>query len=228
MSCTFSQIEFGKARGELEGAALPHLLTKGYFDNRGALSSIQQGDSFLVLGFKGSGKSTLGEKLRIDNEDKKSKQHVAITHLEDFPFKNFSKIFSGQAEPEAKYPTSWSWILLLVIIDYLRRDTGSRDAINIDYNKSIDKLVGLGLLPTDDLKKLVIQSSKTAFKTQLFGVLEISKETTSQSADVNFMAVVESLKRLVTSYSTEGGLTLVVDGLDAYRYTQLEQARLTC
>ena len=216
MTCTFSQIEFGKARGELEGADLPDLLVRGFFDIKGSLSSIQRREKFLILGFKGSGKSTLGEKLKIDSENSpaRQRQHVAVSHLEDFPFKNFSKIFSGQAEPEAKYPTSWSWVLLLVIIDHLRRDPGARDAINIDYNQSISKLVSLGLLPTDDLKRLVIQSSKNSFKTQLFGVFEIANETTSQSADLNFMAIVESLKRLVQSYCTEGGLTLVIDGLD--------------
>lgn len=216
MTCTYSQIEFGKARGELEGTDLPDLLARGFFDINGSLSSIERREKFLVLGFKGSGKSTLGEKLRIDSENSTSrrKQHVAISHLEDFPFKNFSKIFSGQAEPEAKYPTSWSWILLLVIIDHLRRDPGARDAINIDYNKSINKLESLGLLPADDLKRLVIQSSKSSFKTQLFGVLEIAGEKTSQSADLNFMAVVDSLKMLVQRYCTEGGLTLVIDGLD--------------
>ncbi len=214
MNCNFSEIEFGKARGELEGADFPELLRNGYFDMKSSLASVQRGEKFLILGFKGSGKSTLGEKLKLESDEPAVKHHVAITHLEDFPFKNFSKIFSGQAEPESKYPTSWSWILLLVIIDYLRRDPGGRDAINLDYNQSINKLESLGLLPADDLKRLVIQSSKTSFKTQLFGVFEVARETASQSADLNFLAVVESLKRLVQSYVTEGGLTLVIDGLD--------------
>ncbi|GLS03974.1 hypothetical protein GCM10007860_11200 [Chitiniphilus shinanonensis] len=213
---SFSEIEFGKARGELEATDLPVLLERGFYDIKGSLASVNKRDKYLILGFKGSGKSTIGEKLRLDSEaiQSRQKQLIVVKHLEDFPFKNFSKIFAGQAEPEAKYPTSWSWILMLVIIDHLRSDPGARDPINLSYNESIRKLESLGVLPVADIKKLVIQSSKSGFRANLFNVFEVTNETTTQSGDLNFMTIVESLKLLVQNYYTEGGLTLVIDGLD--------------
>ena len=206
------RIEFGKARAELEGARYPELLEKGYLDYKGAYSLLESGEKFLVLGHKGSGKSAIGEKLRLE-ADKKA---VSVVHLEDFPFKSFGKIFSGSAEVEAKYPASWSWLLLLLIIDNLRKDPGANDAINVDYNKAISELCDLGFLPTTDIKKLIIQSSKTTFKAQIPKILEFSREKnfSGSASDIQFLVLVDYLKNLVVNYFTEGGLILVIDGLD--------------
>jgi len=207
-----NEIEFGKARAELEGARYPELLEKGYIDHGIAYEELKSGEKFLVLGHKGCGKSAIGEKLRLEEKDKA----VSIVHLEDFPYKSFGKIFSGGAETESKYPATWSWILLLLIIDSLRKDPGARDAVNIDYNNAISELCKLGFLPTTDIKRLIIQSSKTTFKAQIPKILEYSKESTSigSASDLQFIALVDFLKNLVVDYSTEGGLILVIDGLD--------------
>lgn len=205
-------IEFGKARAELEGARYPELLKNGYLDYRGIYEKLESGEKFLVLGHKGCGKSAIGEKLRLEA----TKKSVSTIHLEDFPFKSFGKIFSGDSEVEAKYPASWSWLLLLMIVDNLRNDPGARDAVNIDYNKSIKQLGDFGFLPTNDIKKLIIQSSKTSFKAQIPKILEYAKETSVAGAasDLQFLTLVEYMKKLVIDYSTEGGLILVIDGLD--------------
>ena len=138
----FKDIEFGKASGETEGSRYPELLKKAYLDYKNIYQEIESGNNFLVLGHKGCGKSAIAEKLRLEAKEKR----VSVIRLQEFPFKSFGKIFSGQAEPEAKYPTSWSWLLLLAIIDELRHDHGARDTVNIEYNKAIDKLDEFGLL----------------------------------------------------------------------------------
>lgn len=207
-----SEIEFGKARAELEGARYPELLKSGYLDYKGIYEKLESGEKFLVLGHKGCGKSAIGEKLRLEAANKS----VSLVHLEDFPFKSFGKIFSGDSEAEAKYPASWSWLLLLMIVDKLRDDPGARDAVNLDYNNSIKQLSELGFLPTNDIKKLIIQSSKTTFKAQIPKILEYAKETSVAGAasDLQFLALVDYMKKLVIDYSTEGGLILIIDGLD--------------
>ena len=111
-----ADIEFGKARAELEAARYPELLDEGYIDYKNAYQKLVSGDMYLVLGSKGSGKSAIGEKLRIDAE-KNNKTTVSIVHLQDFPFKSFSKIFSGDSEAESKYPR-------IVVMDTSSHDSG--------------------------------------------------------------------------------------------------------
>lgn len=210
---SYSEIEFGKARAELEAARYPQLLEQGYLDYQNAYSKLESGEYYLVLGQKGAGKSAIGEKLRLDAE-RDRKRRVAISHLGDFPFKPFSKILGGSSEAESSYPSTWSWLLLLAIVDNLRSDPGARDALNIDHNKAIQELCDLGLLPATDLKRVVLQSSKTTFKASIPKILEYTKETAPSGSDLQFLALVDYLKGLVVEYSTEGGLILVIDGLD--------------
>ncbi|MFH6973622.1 P-loop ATPase, Sll1717 family [Neisseria sp. 23W00296] len=208
----FKDIEFGKASGETEGSRYPELLKKAYLDYKNIYQEIESGNNFLVLGHKGCGKSAIAEKLRLEAKEKR----VSVIRLQEFPFKSFGKIFSGQAEPEAKYPTSWSWLLLLAIIDELRHDHGARDAVNIEYNKAIDKLDEFGLLSSSDLKSVAVKSSKKEFKIQIPKILEYSTAGSTQgnSYETIFTDLVSFLKELVINYSTEGGLILIIDGLD--------------
>lgn len=208
----FQDIEFGQASGETEGARYPQLLKEAYLNHKNIYQKIESGDKFLVLGHKGCGKSAIAEKLRLEQKDKR----VSIIRLQEFPFRSFGKIFSGSAEPEAKYPTSWSWLLLLAIIDELRHDKGAKDAINIDYNKTIDRLDELGLLSSSDLKSIALKSSKKEFKIQIPKILEFSSENNIQNSSLEtiFTDLVAFLKKLVIGYNTEGGLILIIDGLD--------------
>jgi hypothetical protein len=117
----FKRIKFGYASAEKESAESPDLLVSGYFDLHDACSSAAHGPEFLFLGYKGSGKSAIGERLRLINEARHDVFINAI-YLEDFPFTTFSKIIRGSDEPEAKYPTAWSWILLIYLLDSFSMD----------------------------------------------------------------------------------------------------------
>lgn len=208
----FTQIEFGKASGETEGARFPILLEKGYLNFKDIYNKIESGEKFLVLGNKGCGKSAIGEKLKLEHKTKR----ISVIRLEEFPFNIFARIFPGEIQPESKYPTSWSLLLLLVIINELKNDKGARNPINIDYNNAISKLTELGLLSSSDLKDIALKSSKKEFKIQIPKFLEYTSSKTVQTntADGFFTDLVSYLNKLVMSYSTEGGLILVIDGLD--------------
>jgi hypothetical protein len=57
----FNSIRFGKTSAEKESSEWPDLLTKGYFDPYGFIDAAKQHGPFLFLGYKGSGKSAIGE-----------------------------------------------------------------------------------------------------------------------------------------------------------------------
>src|SRR6185369_17611308 len=76
----FDEIIFGKATGEQEGAYIPELLRDGFIDKGNVLKKLRDEDKFLVLGYKGSGKSTIAEKIRLEShpEDNDSKYVAKI------------------------------------------------------------------------------------------------------------------------------------------------------
>ena len=114
----FKDIEFGLAAAENERSTKPYLLIDGFLDAYGYIEKIKDGDKFLVLGPKGSGKSAIGSKIELLS-DKKS-LFTKNYYLEDFPFSKFSELLPGHEEaPETRYPSHWELILLIALIDKL-------------------------------------------------------------------------------------------------------------
>lgn len=214
----FDEIVFGKATGEQEGAYIPELLKDGFIDKGNVLRKLRDEDKFLVLGFKGSGKSTIAEKIRLESypEDKDAKYVAKIQHLGDFPFKSFAKIYSGQAEPESKYPSTWSYLLNLLIIGSFAKDAAFYYSDNNNFREKVERLQEIGLLPTDDLKQLVVKSSKSSFKVQLPKVLEYMREskTDIKDNDLLFLHIIESLGAIIKSFVTTRKHLVILDGLD--------------
>ena len=211
----FDRIQFGLARAELEAARFPNLLTEGFLDNRNVAESLVNGHRFLVLGYKGSGKSAIAEKLNLLSQQKHD--FIAkLVHLGDFPFKSFGQIMPGKAEPEAKFPTSWSWLLLLLLIDSLCMDQALKCDADLSLMRAVKALREMGLLPANDVKKLVLVSSKNTFKAQIPKILEASSETTETPVgiDLQLVHLVAQLKNLINRASTPNNHVLIVDGLD--------------
>ena len=65
----FRDIPLGHASAELEGAYNPDLIVKGFLDPWSVLDKAKSGPEFLFLGYKGSGKSAIGEHLRLTATD---------------------------------------------------------------------------------------------------------------------------------------------------------------
>ncbi len=118
----YESLKFGWASAEDEGAADPNLLLAGFFDINGISAEAKTGHKFLALGYKGSGKSSLSEHLRLEAES--DPEFFTIpTFLADFPYHDFARLFPGD-DPQAKYPTAWAWLLLVRLFESLSNDEG--------------------------------------------------------------------------------------------------------
>lgn len=207
----FKEIQFGLASAEDESARIPSLLTEGYWDLGNIVTEAKSGPRFLFLGYKGSGKSSLAEHLKLQ---KGPKFFPVLMNLEDFPYSAFKKIVSGDSDPQGKYPTAWSWLLLIRILRSLSNDAGSPSIYDDRFVAITNKLKELGLLESDNLNRLVTQSSKNSFKAQIPSILEISAEETYSSAELTLQLVVDLLKEVVINFQTDSQHILIIDGLD--------------
>jgi hypothetical protein len=139
-------LSFGFASADCEASHEPELLLSGFLDPFGLVDEAKCGRKFLFLGYKGSGKSALGEHLLLLS---KSDPHlfVKFTNIADISFSTFSQICKGIIEPEARYPMVWSWLLLLFLLDSFSTDEGSNYAHDEALFLSIEALKQVGLLP---------------------------------------------------------------------------------
>ena len=204
----FNKIIFGMAAGESEASFYPDLIKNGFWDSCGHINSLINGNKYLVLGYKGAGKSILGEKLlSLRNHDLFCQRHF----LGDFPYGAFKKILPGIAEEDNKFPLTWSLLLLLLLLNSLLQDE-SFVARSTDFNRLIQELKKKGLLPADNLRSLVMKSSKNSFKVNL-SVLEISHED-EKNYEANFVYLVDSIKDLLSKVITDAKHILIIDGFD--------------
>lgn len=209
----FKDISFGYASAETEGAREPQLLKEGYFDLNGASYEALKGSKFLFLGYKGSGKSAIGERVKIICESEYN-CFVKQVLLADFPFSLFSKIVRGDSEPEAKYPTAWSWILLIYLLESFEKDEGASHHNPHSLTEVVNALGKMGLCPAKDASSIVRTSSKANFKLTVPPVFEGSLGIGELRPASEIPAFVESLKNLACGVKTNSRHYIVIDGLD--------------
>ncbi len=178
------------------------------------LSEALEGPKFLFLGYKGSGKTFLAERIRLELEDSYS-DFVRSVSLGDFPFTPFSKIIRGNAEPETKYPTAWSWIILIYLLESFAKDEGLVHSDATAFNDAVNAFRRMGLSPAGNPAELVRTSAKNNFRLALPGKMaEYSWAQSEEKPASDIPDFVMSLKELINGVSTSNRHFLVIDGLD--------------
>jgi energy-coupling factor transporter ATP-binding protein EcfA2 len=210
----FKDIAFGYTSAEAERSNDPGLLVDGYIDFKDASAQAISGSRFLFLGYKGAGKSTVGEHLKLKLENEYDK-FVKLIELGDFPFTPFSKIIRGDAEPENKYPAAWSWILLIHVLESLACDQGLDHPRMQEFQDTQDAFRRMGLSPSGSPAAIVRTTAKHSFKLSLPGSLaqyEWSGSDTRPASEIPDF--VESLKTLISDSRTSSHHYIIIDGLD--------------
>lgn len=208
----FHKLKFGWASAEQEGATDPNLLLDGFFDLGGVVEEATNGNKFLFLGYKGSGKSAISEHMRLKAQSD-PQMFVTATFLADFPYSDFSRLVRGD-DAETKYPTAWSWLLLVKLFDSFNRDQGAASNSNLDFRTAIETLTRLGLLPSPTLKELVFTSSTRTFKVKLPVVFESEFRRDKHEQNLKFPFFVERLKSVASTFKSTSRHLLIIDGLD--------------
>lgn len=206
-------VHFGFASAEKESIQEPQLLLDGYYDASGLTDDALSGTSYLVLGYKGSGKSALGQRLRLLGETD-PEMFTKTLLLGEFPFSHFTRIVrsAGPTEQEAHFPSVWTWILLLYFLDSFSTDAGA--SASPELLTATRLLREHGLLPTGELKLMVLKSAKGGIRGMVPKVAELNRERTFEPQDDEALANVEILLNLCASFSSQSRHLLVIDGLD--------------
>jgi hypothetical protein len=214
MSDDFRKIAFGYISAEYERAKDPGLITEGYIDFKGATEEATDGEKFLFLGYKGAGKSSLGERLQLTLADQHDR-FAKLVSLADFPFTPFSKLIRGDVEPEAKYPMAWSWILLIYLLESLVADEGGFHPNMPALMDAAKAFRQMGLSPDSNPAAIVRTTTKNNFKLALPGELASFDWARSDIRPASEIPdFVDSLKGIVRGFRSTSKHYLIIDGLD--------------
>ncbi|HEX4303245.1 MAG TPA: hypothetical protein VHZ78_10655 [Rhizomicrobium sp.] len=209
----FSKIKFGFASAEAESAEDPGLLIEGFIELNKVFDQARSGSSFLFLGYKGTGKSAVGERLRLSAENNPM-EFVRRLYLKDFPFTPFSKIVRGDIEPQAKFPVAWSWILLIYLVESFSRDAGLTHPEPERFDSAVKAFAEMGLSPVGDPASIVRTTTKNSFKLSVPKFLEKSWSGRELRPASEIPDFVDNLRELVRTVRSKAIHYLVIDGLD--------------
>jgi len=211
-SIDFRRINFGYASAEKESLQFPELLTRGFLDSFRIKEQLLKEGKFIVLGYKGTGKSAIGEHLRLIAENDPN-LFVRLIYLEDFPYVKFRRIIKGSKD-ETRFASGWAWLLSLLLLELLSRDVEVKQMRFVRNALAI--LNHSGLWPLPHLRRLVNASASNRF---VLNVPEkIRKEVFVYMDDDNTMHIesfTEYIKESLRDLRNVRAFYIVgIDGLD--------------
>lgn len=209
MEYDFRRINFGSADAHTEGEDYPELLREGFIDISDVVGKALDTSVFLFLGYKGSGKSSLSEHLKV-MEDRS--QIIDQQALKDFPFKEFDKL-SSVTDKTIRYKSLWNWLLCTKIWFDLREDEYAISDKSKEIKEAINIFTRAGILSVTRLSSLVNRKLITQITLQLKHIL-FSQTINSEVSGADYDYLADYIKALVVSYKEARPIYMIIDDLD--------------
>lgn len=206
----FKAIKFGCIDAQVEGQDYPNLLKNGYINISQVVGTALETSKFLFLGYKGSGKSSLAEHLKLLDTDV---YQVDAIDMKDLAYKSFYKIISGEAEREIKAIYAWRWLLLIKILDNLLHDADAHSLKKEEIERFSIWMVQQNIFPVRNFADLIKNTSTTSFKATLRN-MEFAYSTGKENVEVSMMNLISYVKDLVASFKEGHKHIIIIDGLD--------------
>lgn len=206
----FKKIDFGFADAR-EEADDPKLLMEGYYELPGLTSEATHGRKFLFLGYKGSGKSAIGQHLSL-RASKSTDMFVDVVNLGEFPYKALANLTGP--ESTARFTTAWTFLLLVRLFSSLYKDEEAWMMSDDLVVRMLETLLSLNLLLTPDLHTLVADSQRTSLSVGIKDIVQLGTEATTkaQTSPIPFLA--EKLRAVSVLIQSNCKHILIIDGLD--------------
>lgn len=212
---SFKTLTFGFSAAEKEAASYPELLLDGFLDLNGATDRLLTDDHFLVLGYKGSGKSAIAEHLALKA---KTDHHLFVRNirLEELPFAEMQKMAGPSSSTDPGASLLWTWILACNLLDSFRNDD-SAPTLQDDtvLGDTVSELERIGILPSPGVPQLVHLTTSKAWTLQIPNLGQAGAEAarTMRLRD-DFPIIVDHLKQVIFRFESYNNHLLVIDGLD--------------
>lgn len=210
----FADIKFGYISAQYERRNMPKLLLDGFFERGGVVNELIDGSKFLVLGYKGGGKSSIAEHIDLAAQDN-PELFVENQLLRDFPYEQVPELVSGKEDISVRTNLAWSLLLLLKIFDSLTQDQSvSFDDGGARFDSLERDLRRLGLLPKLKFRDLVLVSREVNLSVELAKVVKGGLVGKYQEPTVVLSHVRDALKKIICDARTPNRHLLIIDGLD--------------
>lgn len=210
MRVPYSELYFGMSDSLNEVNERPDEFVKSYVDLNGAVNTVLNGEKFLILGPKGTGKTALAWYLRETEPDG---THLALVRdASSLPLSEIPHLQTGQPLGPERTVVAWKFILLCNYLELLLRDQGSSIQQNSEAIRVSKLLRDFGFMGDASGRALLI-AANTTVTIPIPKLGEIYKR--ESRPDLNIYNLIPYLESWVADAGSEIRHVLLLDGLDS-------------
>uniref|UniRef100_A0AAU2A9N1 Uncharacterized protein n=1 Tax=Streptomyces sp. NBC_00093 TaxID=2975649 RepID=A0AAU2A9N1_9ACTN len=220
VASSFKQFDFGYADSTSELSIAPRLLRDGYYDLGGIEEKVIKSHEFLILGYKGSGKSAIGARLKVLAEGAPSKYaaHEPIA-VDTLPLKEFKGVIPDSIDAHLRHRAVWSLQLLVEITSRLKTDGQAESKSKKKISEAGKQLEKFGVTPRSPVTMKRFRTNKVTagagIPDRIAGIsANISAEFQRDTDASNIAGWLDYLQRVTSTFKSARQHFFFVDGLD--------------
>jgi hypothetical protein len=183
---------------------------RSYVDIRGIYEAAIDGQDFLVLGPKGTGKSALAWYLKLTESN--TSHFTDVLDASSLPLAEIPRLQTGQDAGPERTVIAWQFILLCNYLQLLLRDKSVYFASDREVKRVARLLRDYGFM-SDASGKAIVNISSTTITIPIPKIGEIYKK--EQQSHLNIYNLVPYLESWVSSALSNVRHVLFLDGLDS-------------
>jgi hypothetical protein len=206
----YRELYFGMSDSRNEASAHNAAFVRSYVDLRGTSESVIDGQKFLVLGPKGTGKSALAWFLRLTESN--NTYLATVLDASSLPLAEIPRLQTGQDAGPERTVVAWRFILLCNYLQLLLRDGSTFFDSDKEVRRVAKLLRDYGFM-SDASGKAMVNISSTTISVPIPKIGEIYKR--EQRSHLNIYNLVPYLESWVISALADARHILLLDGLDS-------------
>ena len=205
---SFSDIEWGEDEARNDNS-LNH-----YFVEFPGFDRILAGKKRYIIGRKGTGKTAILQKLRLQAEADPMRFYTDIS-LRDFPLNSFKSLGDRSLHDKAKYVPAWKFLMLTELANLIIQDNSIEPSRELEQLKSfIGENFPNGTSVTETINKLRQNENKINVTFPPLSGENTGTTSTETVSFVHYNRAVKKLEELLQFIHTESCFVLLIDELD--------------
>ena len=185
-----------------------------YFVEFPGYDDILKGKKRFIVGRKGTGKSAILQKLRLDSSASATSFYADIS-LRDFPLGDFRSLGERGQQDKAKYVSVWKFLLLLELANLLIQDNSIPETQELE---SIRKLIRdnfpNGISMAETIRQLRQNENKISVAASLFTGEYSKKSGTEVISQIHYNKAVKTIEKNLSNIQSDSTFILLIDELD--------------
>lgn len=204
----FSDINWG------EDDAKNDLSLEKYFVEFPGYEEILKGGKRYIIGRKGTGKSAILQKLRLQAEADPTSFAMDIS-LRDFPLTDFKSIGDRSLQDKSKYVSAWKFLLLTELANLIMQDNSVEDTPGLEQLKRfLQDNFPEGISVADTISRLKQNENKIALAYSFLSGEHGALSATETTAQVHYNKAVKALEKMLEDVHTDSTFIILIDELD--------------